>query len=442
LPQPAEADGPLPQAQTPPPIQPATILQVEDRTGKIWLDRNTWQTRPIITPELAYLVTHVLSDETARWPSLGHPNPLEIGRPAAAKLGRTFDNASNWVMGYTPDKLVGVWLGAADPTASQAEERQSLLPQATAGLWHAITQYAHRDLPVQSWPVPSGVVELKVCDPSGMLPTKDCPNIVDEVFQAGNEPIQADRLYRSAPVNRVSGRLATIYTSPDLVDERPYLVAPPEAIEWARQEGLDAPPSVYDTLPSSLPALPEAHISSPQSFQILRGQTAISGTVAVENLDFFRLQAGKGLNPQAWLQIGEDQTGTVTEGLLGSWDTSELNGLYALQLVVVQEDQSVVRDTVLVTVDNQPPRIEFGSPYPGEEIDASERPDVVLWVNVSDDLEMAKVEFHLDGRLLATFLQPPYGISWQSIPGEHSLSVQAVDQAGNTSEATVEFTVR
>jgi hypothetical protein len=63
-------------------------------------------------------------------------------------------------------------------------------------------------------------------------------------------------------------------------------------------------------------------------------------------------------------------------------------------------------------------------------------------VDVSDDLGAAQVEFYLDGRLLTTFLQPPYGISWECVPGEHSLRVVAVDQAGNTSEATVEFTVK
>jgi membrane peptidoglycan carboxypeptidase len=441
-PAPVGPGGSLAQMETPPPIQPATVLQVEDTTGKVWLDQNTWQTRPIITPELAYLVTHILSDETARWPSLGHPNPLEVGRPAAVKLGRTLDNASNWVIGYTPHQLVGVWLGEPEPSAGQTAQMRSRLPQAAAGLWHAITQYAHQNLPIQSWPVPSGVVEVKVCDPSGMLPTQECPNIVDEVFQAGNEPIQADRLYHNVPVNRESGRLATIYTPPDLVEERPYLVVPPEAIEWARQEGLEAPPNVYDTLPPRSTPMPEAHIFSPQAFAILRGQAVISGTVAIDHLDFFRLQAGQGLNPQAWFQIGEDHTSVVSEGVLETWDTRDLNGLYALQLVVVQEDQSVVRDTVLVTVDNQPPEIKIGSPYPGEEINASERPKVVLWANVSDDLGIARVEFYLDNRLLATFVQPPYGISWESIPGDHQLTVRAVDQAGNTSEATVEFTVQ
>jgi membrane carboxypeptidase/penicillin-binding protein PbpC len=346
------------------------------------------------------------------------------------------------VIGYTPNQLVGVWLGEPEPSADQTAPMRSHLPQAAAGLWHAITQYAHQNLPIQSWPVPSGVVEVKVCDPSGMLPTQECPNIVDEVFQAGNEPIQADRLYHNVPVNRESGRLATIYTPPDLVEERPYLVVPPEAIEWARQEGLEAPPNVYDTLPPRSTPMPEAHISSPQAFAILRGQAVISGTVAIDQLDFFRLQAGQGLNPQAWFQIGEDHTSEVSEGVLETWDTRDLNGLYALQLVVVQEDQSVVRDTILVTVDNQPPEIKIGSPYPGEEINASERPKVVLWANVSDDLGIARVEFYLDNRLLATFVQPPYGISWESIPGDHQLRVRAVDQAGNTSEATVEFTVQ
>jgi len=358
-------------------------------------------------------------------------------------MGRTVDNLSNWVVGYTPNKLVGVWLGEPEPLTNQTAEARNTLPQAAAGLWNAITQYTQQGQPIQEWSVPAGVVSLKVCDPSGMLPTKDCPNTVDEVFQSGSEPIQADRLYRSASVNRETGRLATIYTPLDLVEQQPYMVIPPEAAEWARQKGFDSPPEVYDTLPASLSANnPGAHISSPQSFAILRGQIAITGTVSVDDLDFFRLQAGQGLDPQSWFQVGQDQSRPVSEGLLGQWDTSQLNGLYALQLVVVQKDQSVTRDTVLVTVDNQPPVIELGSPYQGEEIDLSERPKVVLWVEVSDDLGIAQVEFYLDGRLLTTFTQPPYGVSWEGAPGEHSLRVVAVDQAGNKSEATVEFTVK
>jgi len=49
------------------------------------------QTRLLLSPQLDYIMNQVLSDETARWPSLGHPNPLEIGRPAGAKLANSLD---------------------------------------------------------------------------------------------------------------------------------------------------------------------------------------------------------------------------------------------------------------------------------------------------------------------------------------------------------------
>ena len=95
------------------PIQPATLLRVEDANGSVVLDRSTPQTRPIISAQLAYLMTHVLSDEAARWPSLGHPNPLEIGRPVAAKMGRTAAGADYWTVGYTPQRVIGAWIGKA-----------------------------------------------------------------------------------------------------------------------------------------------------------------------------------------------------------------------------------------------------------------------------------------------------------------------------------------
>ena len=68
-------------------LSPTSILRVTGVDGKMWLDWSIPQSRAIINPQLAYLATNVLSDENARWPSLGHPNSLEIGRPAAAKLG-------------------------------------------------------------------------------------------------------------------------------------------------------------------------------------------------------------------------------------------------------------------------------------------------------------------------------------------------------------------
>src|SRR5262249_47478240 len=59
------------------------ILRVEGLDHSLWLDWSSPQAEPVVTPQLAYLINNVLSDETARWAGLGHPNPTELGQPAA-----------------------------------------------------------------------------------------------------------------------------------------------------------------------------------------------------------------------------------------------------------------------------------------------------------------------------------------------------------------------
>ncbi|MBN1146387.1 MAG: transglycosylase domain-containing protein [Anaerolineales bacterium] len=422
-------------------LHPVAILRVEDLSGQAWLDWNSYQTRPIISAQLAYLVTSVLSDEIARWPSLGHPNPLEISRPAAARVGRTISGNSAWAIGYTPQLVVGAWVGAQGGQDPLPDEQANTLQLGAAGLWHAVMQFASRDLPYQTWEAPPGLSSIPVCDPSGMLPTQDCPNVVEEVFLPGNEPVQADRLYRSIQVNRTTGRLATVFTPPDLVEERVYFIAPAQEAEWAQLAGLQTPPQVYDAIPLELPGWPEASISSPSMFETVGGQVTILGKAAGEAFASYRIQVGEGLNPPTWFQVGEDRSQAQPNGQLGVWDTSGLNGLYAVQLLVVRQDQSAQRVTVLVTVDNQPPRVQIAYPSQGAEL-APGTGALVLRAEVSDDLEIASVAFYLDGDLLTSLSQPPYAISWQPQLGVHSLRVQASDRAGNTSEAAVEFTIK
>ena len=87
-------------------------MKVSGVDHSVWVDWTIARTRSLLSPQLAYLMNQVLSDETARWPSLGHPNPLEIGRPAGAKLSRALDLSAAWTVGYTPQRVAVVWLGA------------------------------------------------------------------------------------------------------------------------------------------------------------------------------------------------------------------------------------------------------------------------------------------------------------------------------------------
>lgn len=65
----------------------------------------------------AFLVTDVLSDNEARAPAFGRNSALRFPFPVAAKTGTSQNFHDNWVIGYTKDFTVGVWVGNFDRTA-------------------------------------------------------------------------------------------------------------------------------------------------------------------------------------------------------------------------------------------------------------------------------------------------------------------------------------
>jgi membrane peptidoglycan carboxypeptidase len=318
---------------------PVTVLRVEGNDGSLWLDWTTPQAKPVVTPALAYLMNHSLSDETARAES---SSVFNVGRPAAVKVGQTEDGFDAWTIGYSPSRVVAVWTGA--------RESNVLSPRAPAVLWNALMQIASQELPAEDWVLPAGVSVINVCDPSGMLPTSDCPRVVNEVFLQGNEPVQVDTMYRKYAINRETGLLATVFTLPQLIDERVYLVVPSDARAWADSAGLEIPPSAYDIIQA--PQInPDVNITFPELFAKAGGVIQIQGTAAGADFASYRVLIGQGLNPQEWIQIGEGNA-PVTDNVLAEWDTNGLSGLYAVQLQVIRSDQRVDTAIIQVTIGN------------------------------------------------------------------------------------------
>ena len=314
-----------------------TILIVEGNDDSVWLDWTTPQAKPVVTPALAYLINHSLSDESAR---VDHSSAFNVGRPAAVMLGQTEDALDAWTIGYSPLRVVAVWAGSREST--------NLSPRISSVLWNALMQVASQNLPAEDWSLPAGVSVINVCDPSGMLPTSDCPNVVNEVFLQGNEPVQADNMYRKYAINRETGLLATVFTLPQLIEERVYLVVPSDARSWAESAGVAIPPSSYDVIQAP-PTNPDVNITFPELFAEVGGVVQVNGTAAGADFASYRVLIGQGLNPQEWIQIGEGNT-PVTNGLLAEWNTEGLSGLYAVQLQVVRTDQRVDSAVVQVTV--------------------------------------------------------------------------------------------
>jgi membrane peptidoglycan carboxypeptidase len=419
-------------------LRSSAVLEVSNADHSIWADWTTTRTRLLLSPQLDYIMNQVLSDETARWPSLGHPNPLEIGRPAGAKLATTLDLSGAWTVGYTPQRVAVVWMGTGSGQGASIASGPTT-PLLSADLWHALMQYTARDLPSASWDMPSGIVTAAVCDPSGLLPTQACPNVVNEIFLDGRQPVQTDTLFQTFQVNNETGLLATVFTPPELVEKRNYMVVPPDARLWAKNAGITTPPTAYDTF--QVPAVQtDVHISSPKMFADGRAKLEIRGSAAGANFAWYRLEYGQGLYPSAWVQIGAESHTPVTEGLLAEWDTTNLNGLYSLRLMVVRSDQRVDQAVVQVTLDNTPPQVAITYPQAGQTINVTQEPQVALQAQASDAF-LTKVDFYIDDIQVGESGVAPFGVVWTAKTGGHILKVVATDQAGNTTETEVNFTV-
>ncbi len=319
-------------------LSPFIVLQVASYDNVMVLNWETTQTRQVVSPQLAYLINHVLSDESARWPSLGNPNPFEIGLPVAAKSSQTLDGQESWAVGYSTSRTVVVWMGG-----------ENIPARVTAGLWAAIMQTASQNSAAEGWSMPAGISRLNVCDPSGQLPTEACPNVVSEIFLNGYEPTQTDTLYQQYSINRETGLLATVFTPPAMLEKRVYINYPPEALNWAGLSGLRTPPTAYDTIQQAPPRADLA-ILAPAMFDTLSGKIEVVGSASGENFQSYRLQVGQGLNPQNWVLISESQT-PIPQGVLGVWDATGQSGLYSIQLVVVRENQLVETTAVQINVE-------------------------------------------------------------------------------------------
>lgn len=65
----------------------------------------------LITPQVAYLVSQILSDREARSGSFGLENSLSTRFWSAVKTGTSQDMRDNWCIGFTEHYTVGVWIG-------------------------------------------------------------------------------------------------------------------------------------------------------------------------------------------------------------------------------------------------------------------------------------------------------------------------------------------
>ncbi|HTI15306.1 MAG TPA: transglycosylase domain-containing protein [Dictyobacter sp.] len=136
-----------------------------------------------ISPQIAYMMTNMLSDNTSRLPEFYDCNVLQLYsnsqqacyagnrgavRPAAAKTGTTNDFRDNWTMGYTSDFVMGVWAGNNDNSAMNNNATGVV---GAAPIWHDAMLAAEQGHPMQDFHNPGGLIQKNVTYPDGIQTT-------------------------------------------------------------------------------------------------------------------------------------------------------------------------------------------------------------------------------------------------------------------------------
>lgn len=116
------------------------ITYIEDASGNV-IDRHTPFPHKVLNEQTSRMITDILWDNVARTPGFGANSSLYIpSRPVAVKTGTSNDYRDAWIIGYTPNLVVGAWVGNNDNR--EMERRVSGL--VVAPLWR---EYVDKILP-------------------------------------------------------------------------------------------------------------------------------------------------------------------------------------------------------------------------------------------------------------------------------------------------------
>lgn len=201
-----------------------SILKVTDKKGSVLLehkDPNLQKEIPsqlllqgprVISPETAFLISHILLDNNARQDAFGPRSNLYIpGHAVSVKTGTTDDLRDNWTIGFTPQVLVATWVGNND----NSQMNPALVSGVTgaAPMWNKIMK---KVLEGKSdvWPKqPDGIVGAQICVITGLQPPN--PDADDkgcvtryEYFIKGTVPSQRENIKRQVLIDKTTGDLA------------------------------------------------------------------------------------------------------------------------------------------------------------------------------------------------------------------------------------------
>ena len=186
-------------------VKPTLIDRIQDRYGHtvykhdqrecLGCDATKWQDQPepslidrreqVLDPMTAYQITSIMEGVVLRGTAAGVGFQKEVGKPVAGKTGTTSDYKDAWFIGFTPDLVVGVYVGFDKP---KSLGRGMTGGHVAAPIVKDFMKVALADKPAVPFRVPNGIKLIRVDRKTGLRAGPTTTNAILEAFKPGTAP--------------------------------------------------------------------------------------------------------------------------------------------------------------------------------------------------------------------------------------------------------------
>ena len=168
--------------------RPTGILKVTNSAGNV-LEEYQDHKAQVLSPEIAYLITHILADNGARTPAFG-PNSLLNLPGTAVKTGTSDNKRDNWTFGYTPEYVVGVWVGNNDNSPMNPQLASGVT--GAAPIWNKIMKSILSVHPSLGFDPPPGIAEAVIDGRKDLAIAGNIPKSLVRVRKDADKTIFSD----------------------------------------------------------------------------------------------------------------------------------------------------------------------------------------------------------------------------------------------------------
>jgi len=168
--------------------EPVSIIQVVTKDDEI-LEKKNIEMKRVFDPQSVYLTTSILKDVVDRGTGAS-ARAHGFSNIAGGKTGTTSSYRDSWFVGFTPNYLSLAWVGYDDNATMNMSGARAALP-----IWAKFMKEVASPVN-EDFPVPKGILLVKIDSKTGLLASPRCGESRFEPFIEGTEPNQLCTQYR------------------------------------------------------------------------------------------------------------------------------------------------------------------------------------------------------------------------------------------------------